>query len=91
MGQQRGRYTSKVYEDGDDDDVCVLYDFVTPKVTFFCSWYQVKDGKITSIQRIRASAVTEVSFRYYAASCPKIALASAPGSSASVIGRPTTI
>lgn len=50
--QQRGKYDiKKVFADG--GDVCVLYDFVTPKVTtFFSSWYQVKDGKITSIQTV---------------------------------------
>jgi len=37
----------------DGSDGCLLYDFVTPKVTaFFCSWYQVKDGKISSIQTV---------------------------------------
>jgi hypothetical protein len=52
MEQQRGRYEiKKVFVDG--DDVCVLYNFVTDKVTvFFCSWYQVKNGKIASIQTI---------------------------------------
>lgn len=52
MEQQRGEYDiKKVFVDG--SDVCLLYDFVTPKVTtFFCSWYQVKDGKITSIQTV---------------------------------------
>ena len=52
MEQQRGDYdVKKVFVDG--RDVCVLYDFVTPKVTtFFCSWYQVKDGKIRSIQTV---------------------------------------
>ena len=52
MERQRGKYDiKKVFEDG--DDVCVLYDFVTPKVTtFFCSWYQVKGGKIHSIQTV---------------------------------------
>jgi len=60
MEQQRGNYdVKKVFADG--NDVCVLYDFVTPKVTtFFCSWYQVKDGKIISIQTVfdpRAFAV----------------------------------
>jgi len=60
MEQQRGNYDiKKVF--ADDNDVCVLYDFVTPKVTtFFCSWYQVKDGKIISIQTVfdpRAFAV----------------------------------
>lgn len=52
MEQQHGKYDiKKVFVDG--CDVCLLYDFVTPKVTaFFCSWYQVKDGKIGSIQTI---------------------------------------
>jgi hypothetical protein len=52
MEQQRGDYEiKKVFVDG--TDVCLLYDFVTPKVTtFFCSWYQVKDGKICSIQTV---------------------------------------
>lgn len=52
MKQQSGQYAiKKVFVDG--SDVCLLYDFITPKVTaFFCSWYQVKDGKITSIQTI---------------------------------------
>jgi SnoaL-like domain len=52
MQQQRGKYDiKKVFVDG--SDVCVLYDFVTPKVAvFFCSWYQVNDGKITSIQTV---------------------------------------
>jgi hypothetical protein len=50
--QQRGKYDiKKVFVDG--CDVCLLYDFVTSKVTtFFCSWYQVKGGKISSIQTI---------------------------------------
>jgi hypothetical protein len=52
MEQQRGTYDiKKVFADG--SDVCVLYDFITPKVaTFFCSWYQVKDGKISSIHTV---------------------------------------
>lgn len=52
MAQQRGTYDiKKVFVDG--GDVCLLYDFITPKVTtFFCSWYQVKDGRITSIQTV---------------------------------------
>ena len=62
MEQQHGKYDiKKVFVDG--RDVCLLYDFVTPKVTaFFCSWYQVKDGKISSIQTIfdpRAFAATQ--------------------------------
>ena len=52
MEQQHGKYDiKKVFVDG--SDVCLLYDFVTPKVTtFFCSWYQVNDGKISSIQTV---------------------------------------
>ena len=52
MEKQRGTYDiKKVFVDG--DDVCLLYNFVTEKVTaFFCSWYQVKEGKIASIQTI---------------------------------------
>jgi hypothetical protein len=51
MEQQHGEYDiKKVFADG--SDVCLLY-FITPKVTtFFCSWYQVKDGKISSIQTV---------------------------------------
>lgn len=52
MERQRGRYDiRKTFVDG--DDVCVLYNFVTDKVTaLFCSWYQVKGGKIASIETI---------------------------------------
>jgi len=52
MEQQRGKYDmKKVFVDG--DDVCLLYDFITEKVTtFFCSWYQVKEGKISSIRTV---------------------------------------
>ncbi|HUA14447.1 MAG TPA: nuclear transport factor 2 family protein [Verrucomicrobiae bacterium] len=52
MEQQRGKYDiKKVFVDG--SDVCLLYDFITLRVTtFFCSWYQVKAGKITSIQTV---------------------------------------
>jgi len=52
MEQQRGRYDiKKIFVDG--NDVCLLYNFVTEKVTaFFCSWYQVKDGRIASIQTL---------------------------------------
>ena len=52
MEQQRGKYDiKKVFVD--ESDVCLLYDFVTPKVTtFFCSWYQIRDGKIISIQTV---------------------------------------
>lgn len=52
MEQQHGKYDiKKVFVDG--CDVCLLYDFITPKVTtFFCSWYEVEDGMICSIQTI---------------------------------------
>jgi SnoaL-like domain len=52
MEQYRGKYDiKKVFVDG--GDVCLLYDFITPKVTtFFCSWYQVKGGRIDSIQTV---------------------------------------
>ena len=52
MEQQPGKYDiKKVFVDG--SDVCLLYDFVTPRVTtFFSSWYQVKEGKINSIQTV---------------------------------------
>jgi hypothetical protein len=52
MRAQQGTYDiKKVFVDG--NDVCLLYDFATKAVTtFFCSWYQVKDGKIVSIQTV---------------------------------------
>lgn len=52
MKTQQGRYhVKKVFVDG--HDVCVLYDFATEVVTaFFCSWYQVENGKIVSIQTV---------------------------------------
>ncbi|HKW89437.1 MAG TPA: nuclear transport factor 2 family protein [Candidatus Acidoferrales bacterium] len=52
MRNQQGNYDlKKVFVDG--DDVCVLYDFKTKTVTtFFSSWYQVKDGRIVSIQTV---------------------------------------
>ncbi len=48
----RGKYEiKKVFADG--EDVCLLYDLATPVATvFMCSWYQVKDGRISSIQTI---------------------------------------
>ena len=48
----RGRYdVKKVFVDG--DDVCVLYDLATTGPTvYMSSWYQVKDGKIVSIQTV---------------------------------------
>jgi hypothetical protein len=37
----------------DGGDVCLLYDFIAPRVkAFFCFWYQVKGGKIHSIQTV---------------------------------------
>jgi hypothetical protein len=52
MSQQRGTYDiKKTFVDG--DDVCLLYDFKTPSAAvFFCSWYQIKGGKIASIQTV---------------------------------------
>jgi ketosteroid isomerase-like protein len=47
-----GKYdVKKVFSDG--DDVCVLYDLKTSGPTvFMSSWYQVRDGKIVSIQTV---------------------------------------
>ena len=52
LEKQRGTYDlKKIFVDG--NDVCVLYDFITSKVTtFFCSWYCVEDGKISSVQTV---------------------------------------
>lgn len=52
MERQHGSYDiKKRFVDG--NDVCLLYDFITPTVsTFFCSWYQVTNGKISSIQTV---------------------------------------
>jgi SnoaL-like domain len=52
MQKQRGKYDiKKIFVDG--NDVCLLYDFITESVTtFFSSWYQVKEGKITSVQTV---------------------------------------
>jgi len=52
MEKQAGKYDiKKIFVDG--NDVCLLYDFSTKTVsTFFSSWYQVKDGKIVSIQTV---------------------------------------
>jgi len=62
MQKQHGKYdVKKIFVDG--NDVCLLYNFITKTVaTFFCSWYQVKDGKIISIQTVfdpRAFATTQ--------------------------------
>ncbi len=52
LRQYRGKYDlKKAFADG--EDVCLLYDLVTPGATVFvCSWYQVRGGRITSIQTI---------------------------------------
>jgi len=52
LSRYHGRYdVKKVFHDG--DDVCVLYNLKTPAATvFMCSWYQVKEGKIVSIQSV---------------------------------------
>ncbi|HUH99556.1 MAG TPA: nuclear transport factor 2 family protein [Nitrososphaerales archaeon] len=52
LKKYRGRYDIKrVFEDG--DDVCVLYDLKTTGPTvFMSSWYEVKEGKIASIQTV---------------------------------------
>lgn len=52
LKKYRGRYdVKKVFADG--DDVCVLYDLkTTGTIVFMSSWYQVRDGKIVSIQTI---------------------------------------
>ncbi|HKM51559.1 MAG TPA: nuclear transport factor 2 family protein [Candidatus Bathyarchaeia archaeon] len=62
MQKQHGKYDmKKIFVD--ENDVCLLYNFITKTVaTFFCSWYQVKDGKIVSIQTVfdpRAFATTQ--------------------------------
>ena len=52
LRRYRGKYdVKKVFVDG--DDVCVLYDLATIGPTvYMSSWYQVKDGKIVSIQTV---------------------------------------
>ncbi len=52
LRRYRGRYDiRKVFDDG--ADVCVLYYLKTAEVTvYMSSWYQVKEGKIVSIQTI---------------------------------------
>jgi hypothetical protein len=52
LRKYRGRYDlKKVFVD--EEDVCVLYDLATTGPTLYMSsWYQVKDGKIVSIQTI---------------------------------------
>ena len=52
LRKYRGKYDiKKAFADG--DDVCLLYDLKTNGPTvFMSSWYQVKQGKIVSIQTI---------------------------------------
>lgn len=52
LSRYHGRYElKKTFTDR--DDVCLLYDLVTPAVkVFMCSWYHVIDGKIVSIQTV---------------------------------------
>lgn len=48
----KGKYDiKKMFVDG--DDVCVLYDLVTTgPIVYMSSWYQVKEGKIVSINTV---------------------------------------
>jgi len=52
LRRYRGRYdVRKVFDDG--ADVCVLYYLKTAEATvYMSSWYQVKKGKIVSIQTV---------------------------------------
>ncbi len=52
LRKYKGRYDiKKVFADG--SDVCVLYDLATVGPTvYMASWYQVKDGKIASINTV---------------------------------------
>jgi len=52
LRKYRGKYDiKKAFADG--DDVCLLYDLKTNGPTvFMSSWYQVKQGKIVSIQTV---------------------------------------
>lgn len=52
LRKYHGKYdVKKVFSD--EDDVCVLYDLKTTGPTvFMSSWYQVRDGKIVSIQTV---------------------------------------
>ena len=52
LKKYRGKYdVKKAFADG--DDVCVLYDLKTTGPTvFMSSWYEVKDGRIVSIQTV---------------------------------------
>ncbi|WP_343744429.1 nuclear transport factor 2 family protein [Chitinophaga sp.] len=50
MGRMKMKYTvHKIFEDG--DDVCVLCDYIMgDKTVFGCSWYQLKNEKISSLR-----------------------------------------
>ena len=52
LRRYRGRYEiKKAFADG--DDVCLLYDLVTTGPTvYMSSWYQVEEGKISSINTV---------------------------------------
>ena len=52
LRRYRGRYDiKKSFADG--SDVCLLYDLKTTGPTvFMSSWYQVRDGKIVSVQSV---------------------------------------
>jgi hypothetical protein len=52
LQEYRGRYhLKKVFDDG--PDVCVLYDLeTTGSKVYMSSWYQVREGKIVSIQTV---------------------------------------
>lgn len=52
LQRYKGKYDiKKVFVDG--NDVCILYDLVTPAVTaFMASWYQVENEKIVSVKTI---------------------------------------
>jgi hypothetical protein len=52
MREQGGKYElKKTFVDG--NDVCLLYDFITPAFrTFFSSWYKVKEGRIIFIHTV---------------------------------------
>ena len=52
LRKYKGKYDiKKIFVDG--GDVCVLYDLMTSGPTvFMSSWYQVREGKIVSIQTL---------------------------------------
>ena len=56
LRQYHGKYEiKKIFTDG--EDVCLLYDLITPIAkVFMCSWYQVHEGKIETIHTIFDSA-----------------------------------